>query len=412
MILILDKPTIYRGDRIAVIRELFPQNTRVVYTGEEIPNDDHYVICTTHKNLDTERGFVFPFRTGKAVRSYNPQDALRPWKQDAGKEETGKDYGRTKPSNYKFWLTQDIKKLLNPPKVSNELPKIIGVPEAITLLRAGQGLLTLDIETHPSSNTVQCFGFGFNKEPVYVVGCYDHTNKSCGNLAALFAALAKAMARCRTVCHNTMFDLGFLCHFHNVPFGRDLADTMAMHHRHFPESEKSLGHCISLWLNARFHKDTAGTFYPKTFGAFQQLLLYNGYDVIRTRDLYYAIPQTTSTERVNRSIYPYLLTGIVGLPYNLKKAIDKKNLYERQAAQYSRIGKILAGTDINLGSPSQITSYLGAIGIETDSTDEDSIYKLRLEYENAFLPTLLAYREVAKAASMLRFNAYNKPTRR
>jgi hypothetical protein len=413
MTLLLDQPTVFRGDRLSVIRQFFPEKTKVVYAGEPIPEDTHYVIAKAHKDLDTERGFVFPFNGGLAVRSYNPQDALIPWKKDTKPpEETGKDYGRTDPKNYKFWLEEDIKKLLNPPSSSKEVPMIIPIDVAISLLREGRGTLTLDIETHPPTNSVQCIGFCFNKEQVYVVGCYDHTGERCGNLARFFAALALAMARCRTVAHNTMFDLGFLYQFHNVPFGRDLADTMIMHHRHWPEAEKSLGHCISLWLNEKFHKDSAGSFTPSTYKAFYQLMMYNGYDVIRTRDLYYAIPHNHSTERANATIYPYLLAGIVGLPYDQLALSKRRKPYDEATAQYARIGKILCGKPINMGSPQQVKLYLGAIGIETDSTEESELYKLKLKHDNAFLTVLLRYREAAKAASMLRFKQYHKPARR
>ncbi len=65
----------------------------------------------------------------------------------------------------------------------------------------------------------------------------------------MLRALAVALRDNTVVIHNALFDLFVLAYRYGIPAPPNVYDTMLAHHRLFPEVEKSLGHCISLYTD-------------------------------------------------------------------------------------------------------------------------------------------------------------------
>lgn len=344
-----------------------------------------------------------------------------------------KDSAPTRRANYRFWFESDIAKLLR--RDRRRAPKFISrqllQDNLIAWLTSAKNQhLVLDIETHPASECVQCLGLCNAETPhdIISVPVYNHRGEAMYNLAKVFAALTRAFAANTIVAHNVMFDIPFLAHFHGVPPPRHMADTMLMHHRAFPEAEKSLAHLISYWLNLPSHKGD-GVFHCYSAAQYDKLLAYNAADVAVTAACYQELSRHAATvaglrqsmDSVNASIGHYTLSSLTG--YNVARTpIRTERLAAKsRAAQLSRVFKILTGVE-NPASPAQIGQWLYA-GLSypvmnktesgTPSTDAKTLYQLTAKYPtNVALRILLQIRDVDKTSSMLEFEPLYTPESR
>ena len=336
----------------------------------------------------------------------------------------GKDTAPTARGNYRFWALRDMRKLFTPFKYVNMQRGLIAPTHKDwqCALAHTNSFVYFDIETHPESNTLQCFSFAVNDGPVYTVGVYDwNGNRVCPPDTLFY--LAKLFANNTVVIHNASFDLPFLAINYRLPFGRSIHDTMVMQHRCFPEAEKSLAHAISLWTNAPYHKGDAGTFHPRNRGQFDTLLTYNMRDVERLRDVHkaqleYAKSDTGlahSVQRANESIYPYLLSGLHGFGFDLSKRKALIDDLSKRLKFYNRIIKELTGRDLNAGSSKQCVEYfhdqLGYKVVKrSKKTGEpsmagDAMYLILLDHpENPVPKVILAIRDCEKQLTQLQFS--------
>lgn len=341
---------------------------------------------------------------------------------------TNKDSAPTMRRNYRFWFEADVRKLLcNERRITyKHLNQRINSMGLIKWLNAQSNtLLFFDIETHPPTNSVQCFSIAARTGPVYTISIYDYRGSSAPMLPQLFAALAKAFSRNTVVGHNITFDLGFLFHFHGVPFSHRLYDTMLAQHRCFPEAEKSLAHTMSYWLNVPAHKAVAHTFTPWNISQQNALLDYNACDVMVLREIhaaqlsYAAYDQglLDSITQVNTVAADYLLAGLTGITINNIALHNRKRELDATLTQLTRVMRILVGEDsFNPGSGQQISVWLYdglnyAILDRTESgapkTDIKTLYKQLIKHpENVALRVLLLYKKLAKDAGMLDFKPY------
>jgi len=390
--------------------------------------------------LDAHRGYVRVVGSMEVVATYAPIDFsdVRDYESDDEDENadaggSGKDSSPTMRSNYRFWARADIIKLLTGARRTTSLDDayIIPAESMLKVLATMSGHLFFDIETHPPTNTVQCWTVAPLTGPAYTVGIYDWRGNAMGNLPLLHAALAKAFARCTVVAHNASFDLPFLAHFHAIPFGRAIEDTMLNHHRCFPEAEKSLAHNISYWINAPYHKDEGGVFTPFNERQFLQLLRYNGKDVLTTRAVWLAQKTytdadpalATSITQVSRAIYPNLVKSLTGIKLDTARQRAHITRLEAETDTLRRIICILVGDrDFNPNSPQQVVNYFHTrmhypVIAKTDegapSTGGDVMYRLRIAHpHNPVISAMLKFRDRSKALSMLGFEKYYRPTLR
>lgn len=348
---------------------------------------------------------------------------------DGDSGSNNKDSAPTARRNYRFWLRSDVRKLLlNERRRNYKYDAITNYTtrQIINWLDSQRDtFLYFDIETHPPTDTVQCFSIAAINGPAIQVPCYDYRTYARHHLPQLFAALVRAFTRNVIVGHNISFDLGFLFHFHGVPFGHRLYDTMLAHHRCFPEAEKSLGHAMSYWVNVDNHKNDAGTFCPYNHQQYQTLLDYNTRDVLVLREIHleqcaYSRNDpglTRSITQANTVQFDYLVAGLRGI--NIDNAERKKKVTALTSVltDYTRVLKILTGmNDFNPSSGQQIGRWLyeglGYPIIEktetgAGKTDIKTLYKLLQKFpNNVALKVLLKYKAEDKVLSMLGFEDY------
>lgn len=395
-------------------------HTHVILTGQ-----DSSELWFPGRQLAATRGLVLHVGSRRIVSTFWPQDCvdLKDYEgrsdDDDSDTSNGKDGAPTRRSNYRFWFKRDCLKIFNPPAPVHAFSyKPLPNPLAASILRQGAGRFFFDIESHPDTDTIQCFSFAFNDDPVYTVGIYDWTGALMPGALEVMVALARVFKRCKVIIHNASFDLLFLTMFHGIPFGRDIEDTMLIGHRIWPEAEKSLAHNISLYTNLPFHKDEGGTWHPRNRDQFHKLLHYNAKDVYALREVYLgqqrAIAEDAglqnSVAQVNRSIYPYLYTSFHGLPVNLMAMLHHKQECRAAAAQYKRIATILAGYDLNPGSAQQLGAYFseGMMYPVLDRTesggvkaDEGILYKYLLKHRNPIIKVVLRYKRARKVLGEL-----------
>jgi len=390
-------------------------------------------------SLNDVRGEVYLTNGVQSVSSYEPIDCTDivdhesrmfddEEDDDADSGSNNKDSSPTARRNYRFWLRSDIRKLLLKER-RRSYHYNVQTPSSNSLIpwlnSLNDTVIFFDIETHPPTDTVQCFAIGEYVGPVYSVPCYDYNGLARHHLPRLFAALAKAFTRNIVVGHNISFDLAFLFHFHGVPFGHRLYDTMLAHHRCFPEAEKSLGHAVSYWINSTNHKGDAGTFTPHNSSQFNTLLEYNARDVLVLREIYIAQHQhfakdkglEKSVTQANAVQYDYLVAGLRGIVVDNNTRRDKVKALTAELTQLTRVFRILVGDDtINPSSGQQLGRWLyEGLGYpvldKTDTgagkTDIKTLYKLLQKFpQNVALKVLLIYKAQDKVLSMLGFEDY------
>jgi len=389
------------------------------------------------------RGLVSPRHNGEWITTFDPIDCVEVVSHehygnddddlDDEDPDTGtsyKDSAPTSRSNYRFWFKSDLRKLLcKERRLSSKYAVDHGFNTEYLvkwLNSQTDQILFFDIETHPPTNSVQCFSIATATSKILMVPCYDHRGTASLDLPRVFSALARCFSK-NTICgHNIMFDLGFLFHFHGVPFGQRMIDTMLIHHRCFPESEKSLSHAISYWINKHNHKDEAGTFTPYNHKQFFDLQWYNANDVGVLRDILVSQMEyvnkdpglMASVADANSAIYPYLLASVTGMELSLKTVRDKQSGLAKQLTDLKRVLACLTGReDFNPASNKHIQEWLfdGGLGYpvlektatEAPATDMATLYRLIIKFpSNVALKLLIMFKELAKVDGMLGFEQY------
>lgn len=392
--------------------------------------------CNDFKNYEAEFHKLNPDYSGKLSES------------SEGNEDgdAGKAHGKTKRSNFKFWLTKDIRKIARIYHTGLQVvePQLDIMPssdEILQELMANDNLgkyFYLDIETDPATNDITVFSYSFlSKEQfndtnyiptIKVVPCRRwNWTRAYDVLPRIFVAVTYTMSRNTTVTHNgSTFDIFIWTMKYKLPFGNSHYDTMNSHHRLFPEVEKSLGHCISLYTDFPYHKNTGGTWSPNNTKQEYQLWKYNGIDVhamvyVHRGQHNYAktlLGAVESIEKCNRFVAPLLTMTFTGI------ALDEVAIQEHISDNETRVNVLLkilwklCGRTINPNSPKQVIEYLysskkdGGLGLippsyintKNPSTDAMAIIKLYVAHpEIASLPVFIDIRRTLKESSALRF---------
>lgn len=384
-------------------------------------------------DLNMHRGYVWTPPNRKIIATYWPQDCvdMQDYESDDEDDEasagsTGKDGSPTSRANYRFWFMRDLEKLRNTPAPLKHEYNLVGNLRAASILAGAKGEhLYFDLESHPQ-NYITCFSFALGDSPVYTCSIYYRGQMQAHGLTVM-AALARAFSRNKIIIHNAGFDLPFLALFHNIPFGPDIEDTMLMGHRIWPEAEKSLAHAITLWLNEYYHKNTGGTWNPRTPAQLDTLLRYNSKDVATLRAVHraqwrYAHASgdsglVRSMVQVNSSIYNYLWAGLHGFPLNGLKLAYYLRRRRADKEQWNRIINIAVGYPMNPGSSQQLGDYfinrlkydvLKRTETGAPKCDEATLYKYLLKYSNPAVRLILKYKRALKVHGELGFETWNK----
>lgn len=415
-------------------------------------------------NLAEQRGSPLTSRQGiPAIASFLPQDTVDVQnfekqynKQAEGYEEEGyadeeegtageyinaKGKGKTKRSNWRFWLRSDTKKAIRICKAgcipsSKYTPRYHVAPNSETVIRVltteKHKDLFIDIETDFDSCDMRCFAFSFGPNAdnicdIYVVPTLDIRYKPFyATLPWIMRALAVAMRDNCTVAHNgALFDFLIFAWKYRIPIGKCTFDTLIANNRIFPEVERSLGHCVSYWTYEPYHKNEAVHSYM-TDGQARQLWEYCGKDVftmilVKEAQLAYAdtIPGLRSSiEQAMASIRPYLITALLGLHFNDEERQSWIGKNDRLMTQYLRIMGVLMGPGIDpLISNQKCCKYFHELmgypvvtrskKTGNPSLAKNALLKLRLKHENPVIDVLIRYRLVQKETGTLGFLPWN-----
>lgn len=430
-----------------------------------------------NQSLNECRGGVYYIQGIPAIPSFYPQDAadIRGHEQhfnpldkeyapdnneyesdDKDEADSEKKLGRTRRSNYAFWLRADVRKAKT--IISGGVPHLAvqavyksrpELDEVVSLLlQTKDSFLYLDLETDYEEQNIQCFSFSFDGSVVYNVPVLDHNYaQAYSNTPYIFKSLAIAIRDNTVVCHNgANFDFLVLTSKYNIPIYR-VYDTMIAQHRCYPDIERSLGHATSLWTWERFHKDEDSVGYH-TREQMMARLAYCGKDVRTMYLVHQAIEKyartipglSESIATANSSVRPYLITTLQGIRFNQEKvkAIQKEN--DALMMQYLRLISLLlgehniaeiqssvssnkksvisvGGKDYRIMLPSSNTQcckyfhdMLGySVIFRSEKTGKPSLgkkcmYKLALQHpDNPVIQLVLAYRTIAKEYGTLKF---------
>ena len=219
-----------------------------------------------------------------------------------------------------------------------------------------------------------------------------------------------------------MFDLFVLAYTYGLPYGHKVFDTMLAHARLYPDTEKSLGHCISLYTYEPFHKGE-GVFDPKNENQERQLWGYNGKDVSTLRVVKEGLLKRaraqgaeSSINQVNASIPAYLTMTLHGIRYAQERIDRVMDDNSRRMTQILRILQILCGEAILPTSPKQTVNYFHnhcnlpviARSKKTGfpSLGKENLYKLGVKHQHPAIPAFIAYRELSKECGTLKFTPW------
>ncbi len=389
--------------------------------------------------------------------SYAPQDAVDPQdyenkfnkallKEQEEKEGSGsedevnskKRHGRTRRANYRFFLQRDVKKLLYGMEDAkrtvsrsydvNIFPTIQEVLSALAGTK--DSYFYLDIETDSAQNML-CFGFSFEGDTtVYTVPIirYDYKLAYGQDTYKILRALVAAIRNNISVIHNSMFDLYVLATKYSIPFSWNVYDTMLAQHRCFPEAEKSLGHCLSVWptIWEPFHKDE-GIFEPQNLAQEKQLWSYNAKDVaamkwIKQAQLEHATGirgLRESIEQSNSSIYPFLLNTLHGIRFDDVRRQAMISTNDKLMNHYQRAIDYLVGPNMQLlatSSKSCVNYFHNALDYPVvgrskktgeAALGETELLKLKQKFPmNVTIDFCIKYRQRKKETGSLNFTPW------
>ena len=373
------------------------------------------------------------------LASYPPQDCLDiknlEYSEIGTREDDAdeKDRAKTSRTNYRFWLRKDLdklrrllgdKKLILPSERFTIQPSLSEVLDEMG--RPGE-YFYLDIETHPSS-TLQCFSFANDNRDVVCIPIYRYNEQlEYGTLgtARILQALSRCLQNKTTIIHNALFDLLFLYSQYDIPFSKKIYDTMVAQHRIYPESEKSLAHCISLWTDMPYHKGEGGNFSPKSISQEQILWQYNAKDVSSMRLIHQQQVRfcrnkrglAESLHQGQSSIYPLLITSLTGIEVNEAAIAARAVELTRLMAHYKKFISLLAGYEINPASSQQCSEYfyqrlnyrvVARTPAGKPAAGRKQLLRIGVDHpDNPVIRFIIAYREAQKERSFLQFNEYH-----
>ena len=419
----------------------------------------------TEHTLGEVRGSIYYVNGIAAIPSYLPQDCIdvkdyegehnellanKSYEEPEDAEGDSNDkrrHGRTARSNWRFWLKKDtekaIKILLNEGRIPESpgwfRPNYQLYPSASSVIQELNSIknshLFLDIETD-SQFGLKCFGYSLDSERISVVPVFDYAYKRAyPELLEILRALSVAMCNNTVVSHNgSGFDWLVLPWKYNLLGGPRYYDTMLAMHRCFPDIEKSLGHCTSLWTYEPFHKDEGSMSYG-TVQDMRELMAYCGKDVYtmmlikRAIDAYAkTIPGLeASIQQVMDSIPAYLIMTLQGIHYKQQILDDTMNENDQFMMKYNEFIEYLIGRDFMRdlhkkskkslpGSNAKCVTYfhdmLGypvvarSLKTKQPSLAKKAMYKLKLKHNSPVIDLCLAYRELSKESGSLKFTPW------
>lgn len=403
-----------------------------------LKNDTQVCLLLGQKSLDlvSDSSHILSWRGSPIIKdgvifvpTLSPQDAFD--RREFEREETDedKDYQRTQRKNFPFWLEHDTKKaiaiLQRHHIIEYVKPKYYIYPpieQAInTLLNSRDQFIVIDIECD-YNRQLTCLGFSIlGSNEIYVVPFQRYNRELSYDkslLCKFIVALASAFSHNTIIGHNLSFDLFILAWKYRIPFPRKIRDTQSMHHRCYPEVEKSLGHCISLYLELPYHKDQH-VIEPENILQEEQLWKYNGLDVWTTSLVYQELVKegmklgaTSSQLQACASIVPYLTVTMQGMRINDTERPTIIDRCSRMEKQCERILKMVTHEDINPRSSRQVCEYLyDKLGIKRplkDPTNKRELLKIYGKQNVPSIRIILAARANRKRASFLQFNLWNR----
>jgi len=444
---------------------LLPDTKCILILGEAAM---HQLLPETYNNTIHEmRGSLFQYKSIPTICSYLPQDAVDIYKNyekennplamdytpddslsEDGEEDEGdvKRHGKTKRTNYAFWLRADVRKCKSILSeggfhVRTKAPEyriFPGSSEVIRLLTETKNQeLFFDIETDYEQQNLQCFSFCFGNGIIYSVPILDYTYRPAyPDYYRIMRALAVAIRDNTVVAHNgACFDFFVLAYKYRIPVVKTY-DTLIAMHRCFPDIEKSLGHCTSYWTWEKFHKDEDSQGY-RTHEQMMARMRYCGKDVYTMRLIKHAIDAYAKTipglqksiDDAMACIRPYLIFTLQGIGVNEEMVNEMCGENDRLMMQYNRLTEFFIGPqgmeDIRggkklgmfAGSNKQCCKYFHDMleypvvakgkpnihGQQAPSLGKKALYKLALKVENPVINLICAYRAVKKETSRLRF---------
>lgn len=364
--------------------------------------------------------------------------------EDDDDEGDVKEHGKTKRANFFFWLRQDAQKCIrvledrvmkHPTPIYKVNPP---VEEVIYVLENTVGeMMDFDIETDYEEQNLLCFAFSFgNSNMVYSCPVLDYRYAIHRSTFNLIRALSIAISNNTLVAHNGAgFDFHVLATKYGIPV-KKCYDTMIANHRIYPDIEKSLGHCISLWTNLSFHKDSDSQKYY-TYEDMITKLTYCAKDVwgmklVRIAQSLFAKRQPGLEDSIRvaqDSIRPYLTCSIQGIRFDDHKRQEIMKENDLLMNQYLRILRFLVGEDglekargtgkrgSFASSNAQCVRYFHELlcyavvarSRETGapSLGKKAMYKLALKYpDNPVITFVLLYRQVQKEYGALKFHPW------
>ena len=350
-------------------------------------------------------------------------------------EGTGKDHSQTQRKNFKYWLLNDIKKAVDillhgyHPQLDIVYRTYPNLEEVIQLCNATtDAYVPFDIETN-SRFKITVLSLAVDNHTVFTIPIYRYTGELAYDqtrLCRFFASLDKLFSRNTIIIHNGAFDLFILAWRYRIIPPKKLWDSMVVEHRLSPETEKSLGHVISLRCHEEFHKNE-GVFEPKSREQEIDLWKYNAKDVARLITIHQsqvkAVAEAkleTSINRANKLVGHYLLQAMQGIKLDKDFLVSKLTEQQALKQQYLRIISILTGYHWDVASWQRIAKYLyeyksypkppptyvdGKIKYE-ELTSAATLYKLALKFNIPFLRFLFAFRHATKKAGFLQLDAW------
>jgi hypothetical protein len=453
--------------RVMEDKSEFLNGTRaVLLLGEAAMHE--WVPATKGNNLNEMRGSPLYIGEVPAIASYFPQDAADRKGHEQALNEQSKEYAgeegdnnedddegdvkrfsTTKRRNYAFWLKKDVEKVKNLIRSGSikwpieESPEYILYPPSDVVInmltKARDETIDFDIETDYEDANLLCFSFTISGRVVYCVPVLNYYYKwAYPDLHFIMRALAIACSNNIVVAHNgAAFDFLVMAFKYSIAVLRPF-DTMLAMHRCFPDIEKSLGHCVSLWTYQTFHKDEDSRAY-RTKEQMMQKLLYCGKDVFTMRLVRLGIMKFASTipgltdsiALAQRSIVPYSTTTLQGILYSKQKldAVCKEN--DEWMMQYLRMIKLLIGESgmeqiwngkkkvaaFPSSNPQCIRYFHELLGYgiqgrgkpdrETGerkpSLGKKAMYRLAIKHNNPVITLTLLYRQLKRETGSLKF---------
>lgn len=402
----------------------FRSDSGTIYIASYLPQDTHDVKSSYEQNLN-------PYLRATSINNSEQSDSDETEKE-GDDSDTKTTKGKTRRGNYRFWLEKDCQKAIGLLSGRRGIDSIdvskfriyADSDEIIYQLLNNKGcFVEFDIETN-SLLRMTCFSFSFNFGPTYCVPLirFDYS-PAYTDIPRILWALAIAIQNNIVVGHNiSSFDLFVLAYKYGIGCGKNNYDTMLAHKRIWPDVEKSLGHCISLYTTLPYHK-SEGVFEPHNSSEEQQLWEYNAKDVETLKMVKAGIDKeaerikaTESIRQVNASIRVYLTMSLQGIKFSPTKREEMIVENDRRMNAILKIIKWLVGYDMLPSSNKQCTEYFHeacgmtvisrSVKTHKPSLQEESLLKLYVKESHPLIPLCIYFRQLQKETSTLSFTPW------